>query len=224
MTTIRGALDQRIERAVTSRKTTPPERVSKALRSVRLGRIGKVDLLHLIDEDGGMTKEDPLKGFAALEKAQAQAQFGRALQRLQLAWTLSKPQWTSQIAHFCTRVAERVNKALNCEQGNFVVLSKWWRELLKEVDSTSNDFALQGGNGPPASAPNFKWIEDQSALYNYELTAEFCKLQALHAGREGAREAVEFNAARPATGSETPKSDANTQRLQNEIANLKRQL
>ena len=88
---VRGALDRRLERAVLfSEADTISSRSSAALRWVRLGRLGKVRLLHLLDLDDTSTDDDPLLGLKNAA-GNGLATLGRAFSRLGLAWSMAWP-------------------------------------------------------------------------------------------------------------------------------------
>ena len=128
---VRGALDRRLEKAVLfSEADTISSRASAALRWVRLGRLGKVRLLHLLDLDDTSTDDDPLLGLKSAA-GNGLATLGRAFSRLGLAWSMAWPPHSSMAISFLSRLLEKITELRQEMAVPWTVISTYYRSLFK---------------------------------------------------------------------------------------------
>ena len=158
---VRGALDRRLERAVLfSEADTISSRASAALRWVRLGRLGKVRLLHLLDLDDTSTDDDPLLGLKNAA-GNGLATLGRAFSRLGLAWSMAWPPHSSMAISFLSRLLEKITELRQEMAVPWTVISTYYRSLFKKVDSGARRFAIREEHQQFRTAPSLDWVDGQ---------------------------------------------------------------
>jgi hypothetical protein len=154
----RSVLDASLERAVYgAHAPQPSDIVIRALRNVRLGRISKVRLLHLLDsKDSSWSIEAPLAGFASLPLATAATDFAQAVQYLQAAWILVMPTSSGQVMQFCTQLVTKVKEALTAG-ASWEDIGEFYKALMRRVDRVSSGFA---GKHAAPEPPDARWAKD----------------------------------------------------------------
>ena len=158
---VRGALDRRLEKAVLfSEADTISSRASAALRWVRLGRLGKVRLLHLLDLDDTSTDDDPLLGLKSAA-GNGLATLGRAFSRLGLAWSMAWPPHSSMAISFLSRLLEKITELRQEMAVPWTVISTYYRSLFKKVDSGARRFAIREEHQQFRTAPSLDWVDGQ---------------------------------------------------------------
>jgi hypothetical protein len=156
---VRGALARRIERAYVFCESgvTPPQRVRAALHNVRIGRISKMKLLHLLDKDDAATIEDPLKQFEKLDQGQSDAIYAQAIHALAHTWQLCTPADAAAVMRFCGRLGAFT--ATQRQLGaTWASLSKFHAAVFKKVDEESMKYALAESR-ISRSSPRIEWID-----------------------------------------------------------------
>jgi hypothetical protein len=177
---VRGTLDSSLERAVFGvGSAQPSDIVIRALRFIRLGRMSKVRLFHLLDVSAdSWSSEDPLKAF--IEHPNGLAFFCKALQVLQSAWLLVQSKHNGKIIQFITQLQRKVSEAV--EAGvSWAHISSFYRALMKRVDRAVTGFAGKHG---AAEAPEAKWAKDST----FEWVAALDKCIARAEARKEQRE------------------------------------
>ena len=172
---IRGALRRAHENAFTSKEVAPSEVVSRALNHIRLGSIGAVDLLWLCDIESQFSRDSPLKCLQGKAKDSALPLFYQGLQKLQFAWMLAAPQFSSQISQFVNRVGDKVSSAVkagvpwfdaDAEGGD---VSTWWVEVMRHVDKQASKYALKEVTDARFAAPNPEWASSSESSHGQRL-------------------------------------------------------
>ena len=123
--TVRGVLNAALERAVCgSNAAQPSDRLIRALGAIRLRRLTRVRLCHLLDLDDRGTAISPLAEFAHMSSSDAITNFTMALQRMQTAWVFAAPSHAAQAMMFVSALQRECLKALTAgstweEIGNY---------------------------------------------------------------------------------------------------------
>ena len=182
---VRHALDRRLERAVLRENTDLVEQWTlSAIRWVRLGRISKCRLLHLIGKEADTsTDADPLAGFAAHGKG-AVTLFALAMQRLAQTWGVAYPPHAGLVSSFCTELGDAVARWV--DQGtSWSDLSRYYRMLMRKVDTGARRFAAREDLLTPRTAPNPSWVEgDSDFMRELQRQTTSVRLMALEAKLE----------------------------------------
>ena len=176
LTSVRGALDRRLERAVLTpaQVDTALPSVISALRWVRLGRIGRVRLLELIGGNDAGTDLDPLGGFE-LVSGDGVAELLLAMIRLSLAWVMAWPPHSGEVQLFVARLSEYL--ATKRREGvPWSALSPYLRSLWLKVDSGARRFASREDHIASRTPPVLIWIDGP---YEYVKTLEHATVRAL---------------------------------------------
>ena len=164
---VRSALDRRMERAVLSAEkadSASPD-VQAALRCVRLGRMGKCRLLHLIDAVDSSTNEDPLRGFEGCS-GDGMAEFAQASLVLALAWAMAWPPHAALVYQFVHKLSKVVGER-RAKGVPWATLSTYYFGLMRKVDAGASRYALREEHGTFRTAPNLEWIDGR---YSYVQT------------------------------------------------------
>jgi hypothetical protein len=180
---VRGALARRIERAYIFNDTdvTPAQRVRAALHNVRIGRVSKLKLLHLLDKDDAGTIEHPLKQFESLDEAQADAVYAQAINALTHAWQLCTPADSAAVMRFCGRLGSFT--ATQRQLGaSWPALSKFHAAVFKKVDEESMKYAISESRISRAS-PRIDWI-DAPSKYHLALNAAVSERTSIRAAEK----------------------------------------
>ena len=157
--TVRGVLNAALERAVCgSNASQPSDRLIRALGAVRLRRLTRVRLCHLLDLDDRGTGISPLAEFGHMSSSDAITNFTMALQRMQTAWVFAAPSHAAQAMMFVSAVQRECLKALTAgcsweEVGNY------YGAVIRRADRKADGFA--GSPGVP-EVPDAKWASDQA--------------------------------------------------------------
>ena len=139
---VRGVLDARMERAVSGSSTAVvSERVRGALRHIRLGRLHKVRLLHLLDKEDSGTLDHPLAGIAAAG-AEAGGLCEAALGRLAFACAVAQPAQNSQALEFFQRLGAFVRESRTAGIDWKLISTLFVRPLLARVAQGAERFAV----------------------------------------------------------------------------------
>ena len=156
---VRGALARRIERSFVFNETgvTPAQRVRAALHNVRIGRISKTKLLHLLNKDDAATIEDPLKQFDLLDASQADAIYAQAINALTHAWQLCTPADSAAVMRFCGRLGA-FTAAQRQLGASWAALSVFHASVFKKVDEEAMKYSIAESHISRAS-PRVEWIE-----------------------------------------------------------------
>ena len=120
---IRSALERRIERVLYGDKELPAERVTKAIRMIRLGNLSQLKLLHVLDKDDCGTAESPLKQLDKLG-SEAGAVLNQALQRVSTIAQLAHPAISAPAMLFFNKLVARM-AALRRRGASWDDLGKW---------------------------------------------------------------------------------------------------
>ena len=157
--TVRGVLNAALERAVCgSNASQPSDRLIRSLGAVRLRRLTRVRLCHLLDLDDRGTAISPLAEFGQMSSSDAITNFTMALQRMQTAWVFAAPSHAAQAMMFVSALQRECLKALTAgcsweEIGNF------YSAVIRRADRKADGFA--GVPGVP-EVPDAKWASDQA--------------------------------------------------------------
>jgi hypothetical protein len=167
---VRGTLARRIEKGYVycEAGVTPPQRVRSALHQIRIGRMSKLKMLHLLDKDDAATIEDPLKQLAILDATQSDAIYAQAINALTHAWQLCTPADAAAVMRFCGRLGSFT--ASQRQLGaTWESLSKFHSAVFKKVDEEAVKYALAESRISRAS-PRIEWI-DTPSKYHLALNA-----------------------------------------------------
>jgi hypothetical protein len=164
-------LDASLERAVHGRNTgCLAERQRKALKSIRLGKLSAVRLLHLIDQDDAGTTEDPLKGVAKLPASDRASTLGEVLMQLQQAWIYSAPKHSGEIMQFVTALTHKIVEGEKAGMA-WSDLSIFYARLMRRVCQKSDGFA--GRVAVATEAPDRQWVKDTAFEWVSEFQSKF---------------------------------------------------
>ena len=171
ISTIRAVLDASLERAVHGRNTgCLAERQRKVLKSIRLGKLSAVRLLHLIDQDDAGTTEDPLKGVAKLPASDRASTLGEVLMQLQQAWIYSAPKHSGEIMQFVTALTHKIVEGEKAGMA-WSDLSIFYARLMRRVCQKSDGFA--GRVAVATEAPDRQWVKDTAFEWVSEFQSKF---------------------------------------------------
>ena len=180
---VRGALARKIEKGYVHCETgvTPAQRMRAALHQIRIGRISKVKLMHLLDKDDAATIEDPLKQLASLDASQSDAVYAQAINALTHAWQLCTPADAAAVMRFCGRLGSFT--ASQRQLGaTWESLSKFHSAVFKKVDEEAVKYALAESRISRAS-PRIEWI-DTPSKYHLALNAAVAEQTSITAAEK----------------------------------------
>ena len=128
----------------------PPQRVTTALRLVRVGRFDRARLFHLADlDDQGATTEEPLKGI--IKNPTADADIRKSFARMRRAITVAMPDVSVSAGVWIDKLEEMLTKALAKGVGH-LALGKFYRACMLKVSTPVLRYV--GGSGR-VSTPRF---------------------------------------------------------------------
>ena len=157
--TVRGVLNAALERAVCgSNATQPSDRLIRALGAIRLRRLARVRLCHLLDMDDRGTMASPLAEFAHMSTADAITNFTMAFQRMQTAWVFAAPSHSAQAMMFVSALQKECLKALTAG-ATWEEVGAYYAAVIRRADRKADGFA--GVPGVP-EVPDAKWASDQA--------------------------------------------------------------
>ena len=156
---VRGVLNSALERAVCgSNATQPSDRLIRALGAVRLRRLGRVRLCHLLDMDDRGTAVSPLAEFAHMTTSDAITNFTMAFQRMQTAWVFAAPSHAAQAMTFVAALQRECLRALTAG-ASWAEVGEYYAAVIRRADRKADGFA--GSPGAP-EAPDPRWASDQA--------------------------------------------------------------
>ena len=219
---IRSALDRDIcvKFWGTATEGDAPERVCKALELVRIARMGKVPLMHLVDIDDTLrTKDKPLAGFAKLGDERGKLCFVRTIGLLQKAWSLSDPVNASAIIDFGTRMSNFVTDAFD-QGADWSDINIWYKATMVLVDKQAERFGrAEGVEMGRRSSPKPEWCDGPHYTHVQKLYSSASHKLAAAAGASAATAVLEKDAS--SRKSERP---SNSGQQANEIEQLRKSL
>ena len=146
---VRNALDRRLERAM-CKEEYPPQRVTIALRWLRVGRFDKMRLCHLADlEDYYSTTERPLKVVG--KSLTPDADIRKSFAKMRRAITVAMPDVSVAAGVWIDKLEDMLTKALEKGVGEYA-LSRFYRASMLKVSTPVLRYV--GGAGR-ASKPRF---------------------------------------------------------------------
>ena len=156
---VRGVLNSALERAVCgSNATQPSDRLIRGLGAIRLRRLGRVRLCHLLDMDDRGTAVAPLAEFAHMTTSDAITNFTMAFQRMQTAWVFAAPSHAAQAMTFVAALQRECLKALTAGT-SWAEVGEYYAAVIRRADRKADGFA--GSPGAP-EAPDPRWASDQA--------------------------------------------------------------
>ena len=156
---VRGVLNSALERAVCgSNATQPSDRLIRSLGAIRLRRLGRVRLCHLLDMDDRGTAVAPLAEFAHMTTSDAITNFTMAFQRMQTAWVFAAPSHAAQAMTFVAALQRECLKALTAGT-SWAEVGEYYAAVIRRADRKADGFA--GSPGMP-EAPDPRWACDQA--------------------------------------------------------------
>jgi len=157
--TVRGVLNAALERAVCgSNATQPSDRLIRSLGAIRLRRLARVRLCHLLDMDDRGTMVSPLAEFAHMSTADAITNFTMAFQRMQTAWVFAAPSHSAQAMMFVSALQKECLKALTAG-ATWEEVGAYYAAVIRRADRKADGFA--GVPGVP-EVPDARWASDQA--------------------------------------------------------------
>ena len=141
---VRLGLDERILHIAWPNEPLRSSKQSKAVHSVRCGRIKECRLLNLIDmTDTKFTAESPLAGFATHGK-EANGLFLESIHLVNQILALVSPEQTSELLVFFRTLGDLFKKMVG-RGASWAMLSKFYVAVMKEVQKPVDAFARGSG-------------------------------------------------------------------------------
>ena len=137
---LRSALERRIERCLYGDKDLPAERVTKAIRAIRLGNLSQLKLLHVLDRDDCGTATEPLKQLEKLGGDGA-AVLSQAIGRISTIVQLSHPTISYPAMLFFNKLASRIT-ALHNRGATWSNLGTWLSKIMRLVARPQRSFSF----------------------------------------------------------------------------------
>ena len=142
---VRMGLDARLLFALFPDKATHPERVKLAVRYVRVGRLSKCRLLHLLDKEDGGTKDKPLMQLDRMHNSSDLA-FKDALSLVRDIITMVSPAQTTEAMHFFRTMLHLCGEYRE-DGATWGMLGTYLKEVIAVVESPAVDFSNGLGGG-----------------------------------------------------------------------------
>lgn len=195
---VRAAVDIFVEKAVLSNEV-PSDRVSKALRHVRVGNYSKLRLLNLLDLDDSSTPDDPLSVFKKFTAAEAESKLNDVLKVLLVATAAADPDRAAASIKFFNALFKRIGDALKAGV-KVPDCSAFYRATMAKVSAPARNFrlgAIGTGGGPSF---NLEFVKNWS-----EARETFDEARQQAAATKAANEAVGQKRNRQANPGADPK-------------------
>ena len=155
---VRAVLDHALERSVIGPKATEPsDRLIRALRGVRLFKLGRIKLMNLLDKDDCGSKETPLAQFAKMPGS-AMADFALAMSRMQQAFIFTSPANSAQAVGFISELQRKIVIAVAAGV-SWEHAGEFYSAVIRKADKQAESFAGSVGGRP---APDVRWVNDQA--------------------------------------------------------------
>ena len=138
---LRSALERRIERSLFGDKEAPSERVTTAIKNIRLGNLAQLKLLHVLDKDDCGSEEDPLKQMKNMNETEALASLNEALQRICAIVQLAHPASSMSAILFFNKLVKRIGR-LKSRGASWPALSEWLSSIFRLVARPQRSYSF----------------------------------------------------------------------------------
>ena len=168
LSSMRNIIERNLERFIFGDNSSlPPERVTRAFRNARLGRLDTLKLLHLIDKDDSGSKENPLAAFAKMSsRLEASSKLAEVLDRLQQILVVTYPDSIQVIMKFMPKFKEALKNHIS-DMVSWPAITKWYKAIVTKISKPAVRHAMAEDTW---SGPTFslEWLTQQSD-YNEKL-------------------------------------------------------
>ena len=162
---LRSALERRIERCLYGDKELPAERVTKAIRAIRLGNLSQLKLLHVLDHDDCGTATEPLKQLEKLG-GDGMALLSQAIGRVSTIVQLSHPAISYPAMLFFNKLTSRIT-ALHNRGATWSDLGTWLSKIIRLVARPQRSFSF-GERSTGGLLMDIELIT-QTSIYNEDM-------------------------------------------------------
>ena len=163
VTGVRNALDKRLHNAIFG-DALHAERVLKQFSYIRTGKLANINLLHLIDKDGGFKYDDPLASFATFSAKDAGIHFRDAFERLSQCINIATPSLGPAAQRFLpalkTVVVEHIDLGVEMKQ-----ISKYYASVMQKVSQPTRAWSVGSADGSRLATFNIDWIEQATKIH-----------------------------------------------------------
>ena len=177
LSSIRSVIERNLEKFILGEQSSdPPERVTKAFRNARLGRIDKLKLFHLVDIDDSGTPAAPLAALVKInDRSVAFGKLSQSLDRLQQILCITYPRQISQIINFIPKFKTELEKIIVEKNVAWPSVTAWFKAITQKISRPALLHSMAEGEW---GGPKFQleWLKE-SCDYNYDL--QEAKLEAM---------------------------------------------
>jgi hypothetical protein len=163
VTGVRNALDKRLHNAIFG-DALHAERVLKQFSYIRTGKLANINLLHLIDKDGGFKYDDPLASFATFAAKDAGIHFRDAFERLSQCINIATPSLGPAAQRFLpalkTVVVEHIDLGVDWKQ-----ISRYYASVMHKVSQPTRAWSVGSTDGNRLASFNIDWIEQSTKIH-----------------------------------------------------------
>ena len=177
LSSIRTVIERQLEKFIFGEQSSePPERVTKAFRNARLGRIDKLKLFHLVDIDDSGTPAAPLAALVKIQdRSVAFEMLSESLDRLQQILCITYPNQINQTMQFMPKFKTELKKIIVDKNVAWPSVTAWFKAITQKISRPALRHSLAEGvwGGPKFQ---LEWLKE-SCDYNHDL--QEAKLEAL---------------------------------------------
>ena len=177
LSSMRGVIERHLEIFIFGEHSSePPERVTKAFRNARLGRIDKLKLLHLVDLDDSGTPASPLAALVKMkDRTTAFGKLSEALDRLQQILCITFPDQLGEIMTFMPKFKNELKKIIVDKNVAWASVNTWFKAITQKISRPALRHSMAEGEW---GGPKFQivWLNEQS---DYNDSMAEAKLEAL---------------------------------------------
>lgn len=193
---LRGVLERRLELAVLGdRRSAIPQsdRLVRAFRAVKRGKLSQVRLFHTIDKDDSGTAEQPLKQLHSIQdRAKAVVLLGEAFNRLRDILSVAFPKSLSRLMRFLPLLFERISKLILLSVP-WAKVNKYLRTIFVLMSSRASKNDLSQISWSDAGPEyNESWLTDTSEFHDDMIEAIMdAKVEAGKPGQDKSKRQVD---------------------------------